>query len=45
MHFLGIRSRSKVDAKVLEAADRLTAIGCFCIGTNQVDLQTSYNFV
>jgi len=41
VHFLGIRSRSKVDAKVLEAADRLTAIGCFCIGTNQVDLQAA----
>jgi D-3-phosphoglycerate dehydrogenase len=41
VHFLGIRSRSKVDADVLEAADRLTAIGCFCIGTNQVDLQAA----
>ena len=41
VHFLGIRSRSKVDASVLEAADRLIAIGCFCIGTNQVDLQAA----
>jgi len=38
VHFLGIRSRSQVDASVLKGADRLTAVGCFCIGTNQVDL-------
>ena len=38
VHFLGIRSRSQVTAQVLEQADRLAAIGCFCIGTNQVDL-------
>ncbi|MDX1381840.1 MAG: phosphoglycerate dehydrogenase [Xanthomonadales bacterium] len=38
VHFLGIRSRSQVDAAAIAAADRLTAIGCFCIGTNQVDL-------
>jgi len=41
VHFLGIRSRSQVGAEVIAAADRLTAIGCFCIGTNQVDLQAS----
>jgi D-3-phosphoglycerate dehydrogenase len=41
VHFLGIRSRSRVDAAVVEAADRLTAIGCFCIGTNQVDLEAA----
>lgn len=35
---LGIRSRSRVDAAVLAAAPELLAIGCFCIGTNQVDL-------
>ena len=39
VHFVGIRSRTQLDAAALEAADRLTAIGCFCIGTNQVDLQ------
>lgn len=39
--FIGIRSRTQLTAKVLEAADRLTAIGCFCIGTNQVDLQAA----
>ena len=38
VHFLGIRSRSQVDSDVLEKADRLAAVGCFCIGTNQVDL-------
>lgn len=37
-HFLGIRSRSKLGAELLEAAPRLTAIGCYCIGTDQVDL-------
>jgi D-3-phosphoglycerate dehydrogenase len=38
VHFLGIRSRSQLDAQVLESVDRLAAVGCFCIGTNQVDL-------
>jgi D-3-phosphoglycerate dehydrogenase len=38
VHFLGIRSRTEVTAEVLEAAPKLAAIGCFCIGTNQVDL-------
>jgi D-3-phosphoglycerate dehydrogenase len=38
VHFLGIRSRSQVTREVLDAADKLTAVGCFCIGTNQVDL-------
>ena len=38
VHFLGIRSRTQLDAAVLESADRLSAVGCFCIGTNQVDL-------
>jgi D-3-phosphoglycerate dehydrogenase len=38
VHFLGLRSRSQVDQAAIEAADRLAAIGCFCIGTNQVDL-------
>ncbi|BDG72849.1 phosphoglycerate dehydrogenase [Roseomonas fluvialis] len=39
VHILGIRSRTQVTAEVLEAADRLFAIGCFCIGTNQVALE------
>ena len=39
VHFVGIRSRTQLDSAAIEAADRLTAVGCFCIGTNQVDLQ------
>jgi D-3-phosphoglycerate dehydrogenase len=39
VHFVGIRSRTQLDAAALDAANRLTAIGCFCIGTNQVDLR------
>jgi len=39
VHFVGIRSRTQLDADAIDAADRLTAIGCFCIGTNQVALQ------
>lgn len=39
VHVLGIRSKTKLTAKVLEAAENLLAIGCFCIGTNQVDLE------
>ncbi|WBV43473.1 phosphoglycerate dehydrogenase [Pseudoroseomonas cervicalis] len=38
VHLLGIRSRTQLTREVLEAADRLIAVGCFCIGTNQVDL-------
>lgn len=41
VHFLGIRSTSQVTRKVFEAADKLVAMGCFCIGTNQVDLQAA----
>ncbi|NVJ49079.1 MAG: phosphoglycerate dehydrogenase [Gammaproteobacteria bacterium] len=37
-HFLGIRSRTQVTAELLESCPKLAAIGCFCIGTNQVDL-------
>jgi D-3-phosphoglycerate dehydrogenase len=37
-HFLGIRSRTQLTDDILDAAPRLVAIGCFCIGTNQVDL-------
>ncbi len=40
-HMLGIRSRTQVTAAALVAADHLLAIGCFCIGTNQVDLQST----
>ena len=38
VHLLGIRSKTKVTAKVLDAADSLVAIGAFCIGTDQIDL-------
>ena len=37
-HFLGIRSRTHLTGEVLEQAAKLTAIGAFCIGTNQIDL-------
>ena len=37
-HFVGIRSRTQLTADVLARANKLVAIGCFCIGTNQVDL-------
>jgi len=35
---LGIRSNTKITPRVLEAGKDLLAVGCFCIGTNQVDL-------
>ncbi len=38
---IGIRSRTQITDKVLDAAKRLEAIGCFCIGTNQVDLDAA----
>jgi len=38
VHFLGIRSRTDLSESALAAAPKLIAIGCFCIGTNQVDL-------
>lgn len=41
VHILGIRSRTQLTEEVLEAADRLMAVGCFCIGTNQVDLEAA----
>ncbi|HEY7906317.1 MAG TPA: phosphoglycerate dehydrogenase [Wenzhouxiangella sp.] len=37
-HFLGIRSRTQLDAEALSKAERLIGIGCFCIGTDQVSL-------
>lgn len=37
-HFVGLRSRTQLTEKVLQNAEKLIAIGCFCIGTNQVDL-------
>ena len=41
MHILGIRSRTKMTAPVLEAADRLMAVGCFSVGVNQVDVDAA----
>ena len=41
VHFIGIRSRTKINDRVLQAADKLIAIGCFCIGTNQVNLRAA----
>ena len=40
-HIVGIRSRTQLDADVLVEAKRLMAVGCFCIGTNQVDLDAA----
>ena len=40
-HFVGIRSRTQLTEEVFEAARKLVAVGCFCIGTNQVDLKAA----
>ena len=40
-HFVGIRSRTHLTRDILEKAEKLIAIGCFCIGTNQVDLEAA----
>jgi len=40
-HFVGIRSRTQLTADVFAHAPKLVAVGCFCIGTNQVDLQAA----
>jgi D-3-phosphoglycerate dehydrogenase len=40
-HFIGIRSRTQISDNVLQGADKLIAIGCFCIGTNQVALSAA----
>jgi D-3-phosphoglycerate dehydrogenase / 2-oxoglutarate reductase len=39
VHILGIRSKTQITKKILAAAKKLQAIGCFCIGVNQVDLK------
>ncbi len=41
VHILGIRSKTKLTAKVLSKAEKLLTVGCFCIGTNQVDMNTA----
>lgn len=40
-HFIGLRSRTHLTEDVIDAAEKLVAIGCFCIGTNQVDLSAA----
>src|SRR5678816_4047413 len=41
VHILGIRSKTQITKRVLDAAKKLQAIGCFCIGVNQVDLKAA----
>ncbi len=41
VHLLGIRSKTQITEKVLAAAKKLQAIGCFCIGVNQVNLKAA----
>lgn len=41
VHLLGIRSKTKITRSVLDSADKLLAIGCYCIGVNQVDLKAA----
>ncbi len=43
VHILGIRSKTQITANVIEKADKLLAIGAFCIGTNQINLKTATN--
>jgi D-3-phosphoglycerate dehydrogenase len=40
-YFVGIRSATELTGEIIDNAPRLTGIGCFCIGTNQVDLETA----
>jgi D-3-phosphoglycerate dehydrogenase len=42
-HFVGIRSATQLTEEVFEAASKLVAVGCFCIGTNQVELSAATN--
>src|SRR4051812_10585263 len=41
VHILGIRSKTLITKRILEAAPKLQAIGCFCIGVNQVDIDAA----
>ncbi|WP_374513883.1 phosphoglycerate dehydrogenase [Brevundimonas sp.] len=41
VHVLGVRSKTQVTDRVLAAADKLLAVGAFCIGTNQIDLDAA----
>ncbi|ETS33311.1 D-3-phosphoglycerate dehydrogenase [Photorhabdus temperata] len=40
-HFVGIRSHTQLTEDIFQAAEKLVAVGCFCIGTNQVDLKAA----
>lgn len=40
-HIIGVRSRTQLTKEVINKANRLMGIGCFCIGTNQVDLEAA----
>ena len=40
-HFIGIRSRTQLTEDIFAHAEKLIAVGCFCIGTNQVELQAA----
>ena len=40
-HFIGIRSRTQLTEEIFDAAEKLIAVGCFCIGTNQVNLEAA----
>lgn len=41
VHFIGLRSRTQLTREVFDAAKKLIGVGCFCIGTNQVDLDAA----
>lgn len=41
VHFIGIRSRTQLTENIFAAAEKLVAVGCFCIGTNQVNLEAA----
>jgi D-3-phosphoglycerate dehydrogenase len=41
VHLIGIRSKTRITKNVIEAADKLVAVGAFCIGVNQVDLKAA----
>ena len=40
-HFIGLRSRTHLTEEIFAAAEKLVAVGCFCIGTNRVDLNAA----
>lgn len=41
VHVIGVRSKTRLTKRVLEAAEKLLAVGCFCIGTDQTDLEVA----